>query len=88
MNSKRIGARLIAATVTVGAMMTVAAPAWAVTEDPQSETPDNALVEPGDLQQQVEDAVCEAVEEANREGLNAMDIEFIGESSCPESGLL
>jgi hypothetical protein len=87
MNSKRIGARLFAATVTVGAMMSVATPAWAATEDPQSEMSDNALGGSQDLQQQVEDAVCEAAE-ANREGVTAMDIEFIGGSSCPESGLL
>ncbi len=87
MNAKRIGARLIAATVTAGAMMSVAAPAWAATEDSQPATPENMLqgvVDPS----QVEAAVCEAVEGANENGQHAADFEIVGPSSCPESGLL
>jgi len=93
MNAKRISARLIAATVTAGAMMSVTAPAWAATGDSQPETPANMLQGVGDPSQaeaaaQAEAAVCEAVETANGEGATAMDIEIIGASSCPESGFL
>jgi len=87
MNAKRISARLIAATVTAGAMMSVTAPAWAATGDSQPETPANMLQGVGDPSQ-AEAAVCEAVETANGEGATAMDIEIIGASSCPESGFL
>jgi hypothetical protein len=37
MNAKRISARLIVATMTVGTAMSVAAPAWADLENEQSE---------------------------------------------------
>lgn len=87
MNAKRIGARLIAATVTAGAMMSVAAPAWAATEDAQPQTPADMLQRAGDLSQ-AEAAVCDAVEKANGEGATIMDIEFVGKSSCPKSGIL
>ena len=87
MNAKRIGARLIAATMTVGAMMSVAAPAWAATEDSQSATPEDMLKGLVNLQK-AEEALCQAAEDANQEGQTAMDIQFIGPSSCPESGIL
>ena len=87
MNAKRIGARLIAATVTASAMMSVASPVWAATGDSQSATPENMLQGLGDLSQG-EAAVCKAVEGANRNGQHAGDVEIVGPSSCPESGIL
>ena len=68
MNAKRIGARLIVSTMAVGAVMSVAAPAWAVTDDTTA-TPDATLLG-------VQDSFCEAVEE-NGGGVNIMDIEVI-----------
>ncbi len=76
MNAKRIGARLIVSTMAVGAVMSVAAPAWAVTDDTMA-TPDATLLG-------VQDSLCEAVEE-NGEGVTMMDIEIVGDPSCPKS---
>ncbi len=76
MNAKRISARLIVSTMAVGAVMSVAAPAWAVTDD-STATPDATLLG-------VQDSFCEAVEE-NGEGVTMMDIEIVGDPSCPKS---
>ncbi len=76
MNAKRIGARLIVSTMAVGAVMSVAAPAWAVTDDTTA-TPDATLLG-------VQDSFCEAVEE-NGGGVNILNMEVVGGPSCPKS---
>ncbi len=85
MNAKRISARLIVATITVGATMSVAAPAWAATADPQSAAPEDMVQE---NLQEAQETICQAVEKANEEGVKAKDFELVGASSCPELGTL